>query len=187
MKLCQTDQKVLTMHNMKLIFLSLVIVFVASCSVEPVDVVKEGTLNFDESVTIGAALDGYKYFEKSTWETFETSQGRTIVEFTGVMAQNAYVGSTLEGVRLTEEILTRSNVIMKDLKFTYSCQFQISEEDDTFEVVYSGINFSGDDTIANEHLDDNVKDDDFSILKRLYNNEPDENTLVFLIAIAAAY
>jgi len=36
-----------------------------------VNTVKNGTLNFDNSITVGEAFDNYKYFRKTKWEEFE--------------------------------------------------------------------------------------------------------------------
>lgn len=62
------------------------IVFLSAAHVgycaNPIEIVKHGTLEFDTSVEVGKAFDGYKYFKKTKWTSFETKQGRTIVEFT---------------------------------------------------------------------------------------------------------
>jgi len=141
--LWQTKQKKLAKRNVAIIFLSMIVVFISNCSVEPMDVVKGGTLNFDESVTVGDAFDKYSYFSDSSWRTFKSSGGNDIVEFTGVMANSAYEGTTYEEVTLSAEMVKRAEAIIKDLKTTYTCQFQVSEADETFEVIYSGITFSG--------------------------------------------
>jgi hypothetical protein len=39
--------------------------------------------DLDHSITIGDALDKYKYFTKTEWKEFKTDQGRKIVEFNG--------------------------------------------------------------------------------------------------------
>lgn len=34
-------------------------------------------------MTVGNAFEGYRFFKKTVWTTYKTSQGRKIVEFTG--------------------------------------------------------------------------------------------------------
>lgn len=60
------------------VFLSLI---VAGCS--DVSTVKDGTLNFDNSITVGEAFDKYSYFLDTDWTDFKTSNGRKIVQVTG--------------------------------------------------------------------------------------------------------
>jgi hypothetical protein len=49
-----------------------------------INTVKRSILSdIDHSISIGDALDKYKYFTKTTWEEFETDQGRRVVEFKG--------------------------------------------------------------------------------------------------------
>lgn len=48
-----------------------------------VSLVKNGYLDFDKSITLGQALDGYKFFSKKEWKAYKTEQGRRVVEFVG--------------------------------------------------------------------------------------------------------
>jgi hypothetical protein len=52
----------------------------------PIDIVKNGYWEMDESTTVGNALDNYSYFldNGKEWTTFEDQQKRTIVQFVGV-------------------------------------------------------------------------------------------------------
>ncbi len=59
----------------------------------PVDIVKNGRLGLDESITIGKAFDNYKYFKSTKWESFKDSQDRTIVQFTGTLNFDSYEGT----------------------------------------------------------------------------------------------
>ena len=60
------------------LFLSLVI---TGCS--DVSTVKDVTLNFDNSITVGEAFDRHKYFSDIDWTDFKTLNGRKIVQVTG--------------------------------------------------------------------------------------------------------
>jgi len=185
--LYRTKREKFNKRNIGIIFLSMITVLVANCSVEPMDVVKEGTLNFDESVTVGAALDGYSYFSESSWKTFNSSQGRTIVEFSGTMANYAYHGVTHQGVTLSEEMVKKAEKIVKGLKTIYTCQFQISESEETFDVIYSGINITGYNRVEEVEMDEEARDEEWSMLKNIYRNEAEETTWATYLVLTQIY
>jgi hypothetical protein len=45
--------------------------------------VKNGTLEFDETVKVGDAFDNYKYFSKTSWKEITSDQNKKVVEFVG--------------------------------------------------------------------------------------------------------
>jgi len=53
-----------------------------------VELVKTGYLDYDKSISVGQAFDGYKYFSSKNWKTLKTEQGRRVVEFNGIMDMN---------------------------------------------------------------------------------------------------
>jgi len=57
------------------------LVFVAGCSKDDLTIVKKGYLDFNKSIAIGQALDGYKYFEKKEWQAVKTPKGGRLVIF----------------------------------------------------------------------------------------------------------
>lgn len=50
-----------------------------------VDCVKEATMNGYKSLTVGEAFDNCSAFKSTSWESFETQNGRRVVEFKGQM------------------------------------------------------------------------------------------------------
>jgi len=54
---------------------------VAGCSKSDLTVVQKGHLEFNKSVAIGQALDGYKYFGKKEWRELKTPKGGRLVIF----------------------------------------------------------------------------------------------------------
>jgi hypothetical protein len=49
-----------------------------------IGLVKRGILtDVSLSITVGEALDNYKYFKKTTWREFKTDNGKIVVEFVG--------------------------------------------------------------------------------------------------------
>ena len=73
------------MRNKIFIFVPMAIMVLLSCSGERglINVVKNGTLYIDNTVTVGNAFDNYQYFNNTEWRTFETEQKRKIVEVIG--------------------------------------------------------------------------------------------------------
>lgn len=47
-----------------------------------VSLVKTGTLEFDKSLTVGQAIDKYRYFKKTDWELLKEDNGRRVVQTT---------------------------------------------------------------------------------------------------------
>jgi hypothetical protein len=48
-----------------------------------IDEVKDGTLGSYKSLTVGEAFDNYSQFKSTSWESFETSNGKRVVQFNG--------------------------------------------------------------------------------------------------------
>ena len=49
----------------------------------PLDMVKNGVLGEHKSLTVGEAFDKYSRFKSTSWESFETQNGRQVVQFNG--------------------------------------------------------------------------------------------------------
>ena len=48
-----------------------------------IDEVKDGTLGGYKSLTVGEAFDNYSQFKSTSWESFETQNGKQVVQFKG--------------------------------------------------------------------------------------------------------
>lgn len=73
--------KTITLGIISLLLLG---IFTAGCSGKydkNVMLVREGTMNMKPDVPLGKALD--KFFDKSEWKSFTSTQNETIVEFNG--------------------------------------------------------------------------------------------------------
>jgi len=46
------------------------------------DLVKDGIMNFNKTITVGDAFDNWKDCENSEWESFETDNNTPVVQFT---------------------------------------------------------------------------------------------------------
>jgi len=54
-----------------------------SCAKSDVDIVKNGTLSYEKSITIGDAFDNFKFFKNKKWEAHEEENKRKCVVFMG--------------------------------------------------------------------------------------------------------
>jgi hypothetical protein len=59
------------------------IVLFTGCNSNTSIVKKSILIDIDHSLSIGDALDKYKYFTRTEWREFKTEQGRNVVEFKG--------------------------------------------------------------------------------------------------------
>jgi hypothetical protein len=82
--------KSLMSRGKKCIALLTTVMLFASCNYfSNTEYVKNAILyDVDYSISIGDALDKYKYFTKTEWEEFTTANGREIVEFKGYYFKN---------------------------------------------------------------------------------------------------
>jgi len=145
------------MKKIKLIIVGLLLsLFVTGCS--EVNTVKDGTLNFDNSITVGQAFDRYSYFSDTDWEDFETSNGRKIVQVTG-----EFNDDYIKKMGWTKQFKEASLIV----------QFKINK-DDTFEIAAIGLEATDlkgktkkvdlGQGMSNNQLN--------SMLKELYNDKP---------------
>jgi uncharacterized protein YecT (DUF1311 family) len=87
-----------------------------------IDGVKNGVLELDKTVTVGNALEGYKYFSKKEWRLVEDPQKRKTVEFLGTL-DLASVYEKLEP-KLKENLLSTVNDCVYYIKFNMSADNQ---------------------------------------------------------------
>ncbi len=77
--------------NFLSILILLVLIALGGCSrSDDIDLVKNGVLEFDQSLTVGEAFENYKYFKKVKWEAFKTENGRRVVQVTGSLDLEKY-------------------------------------------------------------------------------------------------
>jgi len=104
------------------VFLSLM---VTGCS--DVNIVKDGTLNFDKSITVGEAFDKYSYFSDTDWTDFKTSNGREIVQVAG---------------EFNVDYIKKMGWEKQFKKASLIVQFKINK-DDTFKIAAIGFKVTG--------------------------------------------
>lgn len=157
----------------------------SGCSSNPEDVVKSGTLQFDKSVTVGDALNGYQYFDDKEWKSFKDPQKRQIVEFNGAFDFDKFANIELPGMQqLTSDMIKKAKRNLRDLAITYKAQFAVSKDGKSFELRYSGIKMSGTNKDTGQKSDQNIADTTFFTIQHIYANKPDLVTWRLLLAAA---
>lgn len=70
------------MKTIKLLFVGLFLaIFMAGCNSD-IDLVKNGVMNFNKTITVGEAFDNWNDCANSKWDSFETDNHIKVVEFT---------------------------------------------------------------------------------------------------------
>ncbi|WP_442765654.1 hypothetical protein [Sulfurospirillum cavolei] len=143
----------------KVISIFITVLFLIGCSSNE-NIVKNGTLAFDKSITVGQAFDKYSYFSSTKWRSFKTDNGRQIVEVRG---------------EFTDKFLKLKELVWgtEYNKAVLVVQFKINK-DDTFEILAIGFDV----TLKNgekEFVDmgKNLTKGQLNLLlKELYSGEP---------------
>lgn len=139
------------------------IIFLSGCdkvkniSGGDVSLVKDGMLEMDKSLTVGKAIDNYKFFKKTDWELITTDNGRKIVTVVASIDTDKH-----------PKINKEAGVKSAEMKF----EFKINQ-DKTFEVGWCGLDYEkndGEKHTASENV--NVATC-LNSLKSIYNNNPE--------------
>jgi hypothetical protein len=129
------------------------IIGLAGCG--KVSLVKDGTLAFDKSLTIGQAFDNYQYFDNVKWEEITTDNGKKVVQVNAIIDLDKHP----KGVEWKKNI--------KEMKYIF--QFTINQ-DETFQLSYGGIEAI---SINDEKNEINANNSQLmQNLKEVYGNVP---------------
>ncbi len=77
--------------------LGVIAMVITGCSNE-IDLVKDGTMSFDKSLTIGEAFDNWSNCIEQDWEIIETDNGKKVVQFTGIQVIEEKLFTDLEKI-----------------------------------------------------------------------------------------
>lgn len=135
------------------IFALATIIGLAGCG--NISLVKNGTLEFDKSLTIGQAFENYKYFKNVEWEEITTDNGKKVVQVNGVVDLDAHPSGTE----------WKKNI--QEMKYIF--QFSINQ-DDTFQISYVGVEAIGVDKEKRKLDANNIQL--MQNLKEIYANGP---------------
>lgn len=122
--------------------------------------VKNGTLEFDKSLTVGQAVDKYRYFKKTEWEELKEDNGRRVVQATGFFDISKH-----------PTINTNNNPL---LKLAY-IRFQfILNQDNTFQLGWCGFGAEKTDGTTIEPEKSSISLQCINSLKEIYANESND-------------
>jgi len=175
----------------------LIAVAVCSCSEVRVETVRSGTLDFDETKTIGDVLDNPNLLSNGHWKYFDAEDGSHVVEFSGQIEglqeqmenlQSEFkknpaaltLGALASGGEMGAlglGMLINSGMEMQSCQYTI--QFLMSKRDlDRFEIGASS--FTAKVKLPNgEVVQDTFDDQDGTILEALY--ESNKSTVAMLV------
>jgi len=148
---------------LKLALLAVMVLFLG-CSDRKISTVKNGVLEFDKALTVGEAFDNYKYCKDVKWESFETDNGRNVVQVTC-----DYDLNNKDNSKNTVELFKQKGVSKVEIIY----QFEILKSDPKkFEMVgeFPKVYDKNGKVIYEENkasVDDSLPD-----LKHIYENEP---------------
>lgn len=130
-----------------------------------INFVKDNVFKFDKSLTIGQALDNYKYLKNKKWKFFKSDQGRKIVEFSGDIVISAYDKKNTSHVRAISSKKI-NDVKNKISSFIYRVQFKLHANDESFDLGYSGYDLN-----YRDGEKENVQEEPNVTLSQIYNEQ----------------
>lgn len=146
-----------------------------SISNDQIELVKQGFMTFDESITLGDALDKYAKFSKTQWQFLTTSQGRQIVECRGEL-KNEFINQEFYSGYLQGELQKFiPNATLEDTNriqitgVTWIFRFILSKTDDSFEMGPGALLIKG--TFENNQLSGEYDMPEDDLLAKIYKNE----------------
>ena len=113
----------------KIIFIASAAFLLTGCG-SNVDLVKDGVMEFDKSITVGDAIDNYKACKSVKWSEFTSTDKREVVE---------------AKCTLKDEYKSKHNISVKG-PIELTIQFNINKDGETFEFRYAGISADGKET-----------------------------------------
>jgi len=169
-------------------FLYIAALGLCSCSEICLETVRNGTLDFDESKTIGDVLDNRNLLSKGNWKYFDAEDGSHVVEFTGqidglqgeiealqtefkedpaALTLGALAGGGEMGA-LGLGMILNSGMEIKGCNYTI--QFLMSKRDiERFEI--GAANFTAQVKLPNgKVIEETFDDEDGSVLESLYES-----------------
>ena len=169
-------------------FLYIAALGLCSCSEIRLETVRNGTLDFDESKTIGDVLDNRNLLSKGNWKYFDAEDGSHVVEFTGqidglqgeiealqtefkedpaALTLGALAGGGEMGA-LGLGMILNSGMEIKGCNYTI--QFLMSKRDiERFEI--GAANFTAQVKLPNgKVIEETFDDEDGSVLESLYES-----------------
>lgn len=147
------------MKRIKMTCVLVLAIGLSACSDSNISQVKNGTLALDKSLTIGQAIDNYKYFSKTKWETLTTENKKKVVQVSGKIDLSKH-----------PNINQKEMPVLKEVEMRF--QFVINQ-DKTFELSWCGTWVEKNNGEKVEPPQQTYIEACINSLKAIYNNSPD--------------
>lgn len=117
---------------MRIIIIAIFFILLTGCGDSNISAVKDKVLPGFKSLTLGEALDNYKYFDDTSWETKETENGRKFAEFRATYDAENYLKRTdLKQFYLVIQFIVNSD---KSFNLAYAGREEVYKNGDIKEV-----------------------------------------------------
>lgn len=105
------------------------ILSLTGCGESDIDIVKNGVMDFNKTITIGNALDNWKSCESSKWDSFQTDNGIKVVEF----SCKHKISSFMDKMKELSSERNRNSGAFNVTTNTQTFQFTLNQ-DSTFQI-----------------------------------------------------
>jgi hypothetical protein len=143
-----------------------------------INLVKDGILPFDKSITVGNALDNYEFFERKKWD-FEEKKGRKMVVFRGDFNTDKLVNKWMEYSHKNETNRENTDRSKKELVNIFRNKYILYIAVFYLNTDLSGFSIGGTDIVINNNELSNYNRESF--FKSIYNDEMPLDTLMLII------
>lgn len=138
------------------------VLLLQGCESSEVSMVKETSLDFDESIPIGKLLESYQYISDPEWNDMETDRGQKIVTFKAKYD----VASLYSKFSCPQDFVDDVVDYLEDTPVYLYIEFTIANNQKSFELSYIGLEIDGQIKIE-RHMNSIVND-----LQAIYENRP---------------
>ncbi len=151
------------MQKLKLLVIGLFLSLIITGCSDDIDIVKNGVMNFNKTITVGEAFDNWNNCEEKKWESFETDNGVRVVQFT--CGDKDYTSKYLDKIKsfLPPKKQNTNYLNLKNMQQIF--QWTINK-DDTFQIDNVQLEF-----IWNDDKKFDVPMETIKELKKVYKNE----------------
>jgi len=134
----------------KQFFIFIVLILIISCGSSDIDIVKEGVLLADDSMSVLDAIEGCVYVDSVEWKTYKTKQNQVVVEAVAKLnkqkiidesknhIENEIYFSTVSKEYATKDRMENKKALSNVKEIFAVLQFMLSKDKKSFSPVYSG-------------------------------------------------
>lgn len=107
-----------------LCIMCLIVPCMSGCGDSDIDMVKDGTLSFDSSISLGDAFEGNQAFSNVEWEAFEDTQKRKYVQVSADVDMSLFQEGTAFPVKLIVQFKVNKDGTFETTYMTYKSELE---------------------------------------------------------------